>query len=60
MLSRTAENLYWLGRYVERAESTARLIEMGRRMVMLPSAMDNDEWRSVILASGTVEPSRLR
>ena len=57
MLSRTAENLYWLGRYVERAESTARLIEMGRRMVMLPSAMDNDEWRSVILASGTVVPA---
>ena len=55
MLSRTAENLYWLGRYVERAESTARLIEMGRRMVMLPSAMDNDEWRSVIEASGKLD-----
>ncbi len=52
MLSRTAENLYWLGRYIERAESTARLIEMGRRMVMLPSATDHDEWRSVIQASG--------
>lgn len=52
MLSRTAENLYWLGRYIERADSTARLIEMGRRMVMLPSAADDDEWRSVILASG--------
>lgn len=57
MLSRTAENLYWLGRYVERAESTARFIEMGRRMVMLPSGSDKDEWRSVILASGGSVPS---
>lgn len=56
MLSRTAENLFWLGRYIERAESTARLIEMGRRMVMLPSAVDNEEWRSVILASGATLP----
>ncbi|MEL6374983.1 MAG: alpha-E domain-containing protein [Pseudomonadota bacterium] len=53
MLSRTAENLYWLGRYIERAESTARLMEMGRRMAMLPSTRDGDEWRSVLQASGT-------
>ena len=29
MLSRTAENLFWMGRYMERADATARLIEMG-------------------------------
>jgi len=50
MLSRTAQNLYWMGRYIERADATARLIEMGRRMAMLPSA--NAEWRSVARASG--------
>lgn len=50
MLSRTAQNLYWMGRYIERADATARLIEMGRRMTMLPSA--NAEWRSVARASG--------
>ena len=27
MLSRMAESLYWIGRYVERAEQTARLTE---------------------------------
>jgi len=52
MLSRTAENLYWLARYMERADSTARLIEMGRRMTLLPRALGQDEWRSVIRASG--------
>ena len=28
MLSRTANNLYWMARYVERAESTARILEV--------------------------------
>jgi Uncharacterized protein conserved in bacteria len=53
MLSRTAQNLYWMGRYIERADATARLIEMGRRMTMLPSA--NAEWRSVARASGSAK-----
>lgn len=52
LLSRTAESLYWLGRYVERADSTARLIEMGYRMAMLPGSFSRDEWRSVASASG--------
>ena len=30
MLSRTAENLYWTGRYVERAENTARALDVTR------------------------------
>jgi uncharacterized alpha-E superfamily protein len=35
MLSRTAASLYWLGRYVERAEFTARLIEATMRLDLL-------------------------
>lgn len=50
MLSRTAEHMFWMGRYIERADATARLIEMGRRMAMLPGA--SGEWRSVARASG--------
>jgi uncharacterized alpha-E superfamily protein len=55
MLSRTAENLYWMARYIERAESTARLIEMGQRMAMLPGAGARDEWRSVVMAAGAAD-----
>ena len=55
LLSRTAESLYWLGRYVERADSTARLIEMGNRMAMLPGAYSHQEWRSVARASGCLD-----
>ncbi len=34
MLSRVAENIYWLARYVERAENTARLIRVNTRLVL--------------------------
>ena len=32
MLGRTAQNLFWLSRYIERAENIARLLEVGYRM----------------------------
>jgi uncharacterized alpha-E superfamily protein len=32
MLGRTAQNLFWLSRYVERAENMARLLDVGYRM----------------------------
>ncbi|CAM5290205.1 alpha-E domain-containing protein [Sphingobium scionense] len=52
MLSRTAENLFWMARYMERAEATARLLSMGQRMAILPGANHRDEWRSVVRATG--------
>lgn len=51
MLSRTADNLFWAARYLERAEGLARLIEMGQRMTMIPGA-GRQEWRSVAAAAG--------
>ena len=38
MLSRTANNLYWLSRYMERAENFARILEVADRMSMMPGA----------------------
>jgi uncharacterized alpha-E superfamily protein len=52
MLSRTAENLFWMARYMERAEATARLLTMGQRMAILPGASMRDEWRSVVKVTG--------
>lgn len=54
MLSRTAENLFWLSRYMERAETMARLMEVGYRMAMIPSTGEGyrNEWASVIAAAG--------
>lgn len=55
MLSRTADNLYWIARYMERAETTARLLEVGSRIALMPGAADetNTEWESLLQASGT-------
>ena len=36
MLSRTADNLYWLARYVERADFLARIIKAAQRLATLP------------------------
>ena len=38
MLSRTADNLFWLARYVERAEYLARILEVTQRLTTLPLA----------------------
>jgi len=38
MLSRTAGSLYWVGRYLERAEYLTRLIEATLRLAALPSS----------------------
>lgn len=54
MLSRTADSLYWIARYMERAETMARLLEVGARMSLLPSAQGyRNEWDSLLQASGT-------
>ena len=37
MLSRTAENLFWSARYIERADSLARLLEVGYRISLIPN-----------------------
>ena len=36
MLSRTADHVYWLGRYAERAENLARTLDVQYRLSLLP------------------------
>ncbi|MCC6304922.1 MAG: alpha-E domain-containing protein [Rhodobacteraceae bacterium] len=57
MLSRTADHLFWLARYMERAETTARLLDVGSRISLLPSAGHGyrSEWDSLLRASGTAD-----
>jgi uncharacterized alpha-E superfamily protein len=54
MLSRTAENLFWIARYMERAENIARLLDVGSRMssLSIDADIDASEWQSTLLASG--------
>ena len=58
MLSRTAANLYWMGRYIERAENLARIMEVGYRMGQLPDWANGgtrNEWHSFAIAAGCEE-----
>jgi uncharacterized alpha-E superfamily protein len=54
MLSRTADNLYWLARYVERAEYLARILEATQRLTALPIAYggSSNEWESAVATAG--------
>lgn len=51
MLGKTAGGLYWMFRYLERAENTARLIEAGFRIALTRSTDPASEWKSVIVTS---------
>jgi uncharacterized alpha-E superfamily protein len=53
MLSRTAANLYWIGRYMERAEFTTNLVEATIRLDSLgPRAQSDQTWRSALAVVG--------
>jgi len=53
MLSSTASNLYWIGRYMERAEFTTRLIEATIRLSSLSAdAQAAQAWRSALAVMG--------
>ena len=53
MLGRTANGIFWLFRYLERAENTVRLLDAGFRMALTRNvATSEEEWRSVIVTIG--------
>ena len=54
MLSRTASSLYWLGRYIERADFIARLVEATLRLDVLSTrSAGEDAWRSALTVTET-------
>ena len=54
MLSRTADNLYWMARYVERAENMARLLDVSYRLSQLPRTNGEApvEWTTALSIAG--------
>ncbi|GAA4340565.1 alpha-E domain-containing protein [Pigmentiphaga soli] len=41
MLSRTADHLFWMARYMERAENTARMLDVTMKALLLPQSDDS-------------------
>jgi uncharacterized alpha-E superfamily protein len=62
MLSRTADNLYWLARNMERADATARILDAAQRLVAMPQAIGGttNEWESAVATAACVPAFRAR
>ena len=60
MLSRIAESLFWIGRYVERADGTARILDVHLQLLLEDPWIEEDiACRSLLSVMGTeVEPDR--
>ncbi len=52
MLGKTANGLYWMYRYLERAENTSRLVETGQRIGLTRSDTMDEEWGPVLKTAG--------
>ncbi|NDC14979.1 MAG: alpha-E domain-containing protein [Synechococcaceae bacterium WB9_2_170] len=55
MLSRVAESLYWINRYVERAENISRFVEVSEAMALDCPAGSAEPWLPLIEANGDRE-----
>ena len=59
MLSRVANTLYWMVRYVERADNLARLIDVNQQLLLDSERLDSDRlrgfWQPIILSTGDEE-----
>lgn len=57
MLSRTADHLFWMSRYMERAENLARLLDVTWQMSLVPQSLDavNQSWNAIIALNSLEE-----
>jgi len=62
VLSRSADHLYWMARSMERAENTARMLDVTYRMSLLKQmvAEPHHEWRAMLSISGLHEDFEAR
>jgi uncharacterized alpha-E superfamily protein len=54
LLGRTANGLFWMHRYIERAENMARIVDAGLRMALTRTSNASEEWSSVVLSAGAM------
>ena len=57
MLSRTADHLFWMSRYMERAENLARLLDVTWQMSLVPQSLEaaNQNWNAIIALNSLEE-----
>lgn len=55
LLSRVAESVYWMGRYIERAENVARFIDVNHNLMLDLPGEEGYQWRPIIETTGDRE-----
>jgi uncharacterized alpha-E superfamily protein len=60
MLARNAEALYWIGRYVERADDTARILDVTVHQLLEDSTVDPDQASRILLQVLGIDPPATR
>ena len=58
MLARNAESLYWIGRYVERADDTARILDVTVHQLLEDSSVDPDQASRTLLRVLGIDAAR--
>jgi uncharacterized alpha-E superfamily protein len=52
MLSRVAESMFWMSRYVERAENVARFIDVNCNLMLDSTVMQQEQWLALVDTTG--------
>src|ERR1700737_3961617 len=52
MISRVAEHCYWMSRYLERAENTARVLDVNQSLLLDFDVPLEQQWRPLLIISG--------
>lgn len=52
MLSRVANSIYWMARYIERAENTARFIDVNHHLMLDSPVESKGQWEPLVIISG--------
>jgi uncharacterized alpha-E superfamily protein len=60
MLSRVADSIYWMGRYVERAENVARFIDVNLKLMLDNPDSSSPQWEPLVAITGDDEAFKKR
>lgn len=60
MLSRVADSMFWMSRYIERAENVARFIDVNLQMILDGGGHQRGQWEPLVITSGDHKPFRER
>lgn len=55
MLSRVANSIYWMARYIERAENTARFVDVNLHLMLDGPVESKEQWEPLVIISGDYE-----